>query len=37
MRFAAIPTLGFKPSEASEKGLGGFDSHPLPLTLTLQW
>ncbi len=27
-------TLGFKPSEASEKGLGGFDSHPLPLCST---
>jgi hypothetical protein len=26
-----VTVLGFKPSVASEKGLGGFDSHPLPL------
>jgi len=25
--------LGFKPSEALEKGLGEFDSHPLPFPL----
>lgn len=25
--------LDFKPSVASEKSLGGFDSHPLPLLL----
>ncbi len=27
-----VTALGFKPSVAAEKSLGGFDSHPLPLS-----
>ena len=30
---ALVTALGFKPSVASEKTPGGFDSHPLPLVV----